>query len=434
MDKRLMNVSLLGLSFMLVFTAFQTMGNIEKTILASIQNDYPTFTGDGYTSLSIIYVVFALSNWVSPTIISYAGSRMSMFVGACCYTLFLISFLWPSTVLLYLMSVLIGFGASIIWTGQGTYLTLNSDSTTMSRNSGIFWALLQMSMFLGNTFVFFVLHDKSHVDESTRTLLFTVLSVVCFLGTLLFLLLRSPVSSEGTENEQGIPLSIINELKNSVALFLTEDMCLLNMSFFFTGLHLSFYSGVYSSSIGFTKKIGPNSKQLVGLSGILIGVGEIIGGFLFSILGKKTTTTTEVESKGFSHSAVVALGFIVNIVAYGLIFINLPDDSPFQDTDTISFIQPNQYIAIFCSFLLGFGDSCFNTQIYNVIGKKYSENSAPAMALFKFMQSIAAALSFFYSNLFGMYVQLTLLMITLIMGTLSFFKVDKSLENRYKEY
>lgn len=46
----------------------------------------------------------------------------------------------------------------------------------------------------------------------------------------------------------------------------------------------------------------------------------------------------------------------------------------------------SQYIAIFCSFLLGFGDSCFNTQIYNIIGQRYSENSAPAMALFKFMQ------------------------------------------------
>lgn len=43
------------------------------------------------------------------------------------------------------------------------------------------------------------------------------------------------------------------------------------------GLHLSFYSGVYSSSIGFTTQMGPNSKQLVGLSGIFIGVGEIIG-------------------------------------------------------------------------------------------------------------------------------------------------------------
>jgi len=90
-------------------------------------------------------------------------------------------------------------------------------------------------MFLGNTFVFFALHDKNHLDESTRTLVFTVLIAVCFLGTLLFLLLRSPLSSEGTENERGETLSPIQEIKNSLSLFLTEDMCLLNMSFFFTG-------------------------------------------------------------------------------------------------------------------------------------------------------------------------------------------------------
>lgn len=70
-----------------------------------------------------------------------------------------------------------------------------------------------------------------------------------------------------------------------------------------------------------------------------------IGGFLFSILGKKTSDTS-TESKGFSHSAVVALGFIINIIAYGLIFINLPDDSPFGDTNTKSFIEP-KYVYIF---------------------------------------------------------------------------------------
>jgi len=64
-----------------------------------------------------------------------------------------------------------------------------------------------------------------------------------------------------------------------------------------------------------------------------------VGGFLFSILGKKTSDNN-IESKGFSHSAVVALGFIINIVAYGLIFINLPDDSPFGDTTAKSFIEP----------------------------------------------------------------------------------------------
>lgn len=56
-------------------------------------------------------------------------------------SMFLVSFLWLSSFLLYLMSAVQGFGAAILWTGQGTYLTLNSDPSTMSRNSGVFWAL-----------------------------------------------------------------------------------------------------------------------------------------------------------------------------------------------------------------------------------------------------------------------------------------------------
>lgn len=56
---------------------------------------------------------------------------------------FIVTFLFPRTWLLYVASVLIGAGAAAIWTGQGNYLTVNSDSTTISRNSGVFWAMLQ---------------------------------------------------------------------------------------------------------------------------------------------------------------------------------------------------------------------------------------------------------------------------------------------------
>jgi len=72
------------------------------------------------------------------------------------YRLFLTPFLWPSNLLLYTTSVLLGFGASIIWTGQGTYLTMNSDSSTISRNSGIFWAMSKIRYFcvvLYNTYI-----------------------------------------------------------------------------------------------------------------------------------------------------------------------------------------------------------------------------------------------------------------------------------------
>lgn len=43
-------------------------------------------------------------------------------------------------------------------------------------------------------------------------------------------------------------------------------------------------------------------------------------------------------------------------------------------------------IALLCSFLLGLGDSCFNTQLYSILGRVYAEESAPAFAIFKFIQ------------------------------------------------
>ncbi|XP_027852589.2 UNC93-like protein MFSD11 isoform X1 [Aphis gossypii] len=428
MDRRLMNISILGLGFMFVFTSFLTVSNIEKTVLKSIEKEDPSFTGDGYTSLCIIYGVFALCNWLAPTIIGMIGSRKSIYLGSICYVAFLTPFLWPSNILLYTMSVLLGFGASIIWTGQGTYLTMNSDLSTISRNSGIFWAMSKISICIGNVFVILVLRDKTELNESTRMLVFTVLAVVCGFGTLILMILRPSVDAEDKENEVNFqkPNSMIpkKELKDSMRLLMTKDMLLLSTLFLFTGLHVSFYSGVYSSCIAFTKSMSTNTNQLLGYTGILVGVGEVTGGLLCSILGKKSPRS-DSKFSGLSRSTVIIISFLINIVAYGLIFVNLPNDSPFGDSYTKSFIKPNQYLAVFCGFLLGLGDSGFTTQIYNIIGVKYSDNSSSATSLFMFMQAMSAAISFFYSNQFGIYAQLIILIIVMTIGTLSFLVVDK---------
>lgn len=45
---------------------------------------------------------------------------------------------------LYFVSVLVGLSAAILWTGEGAYLASMSDATTVSRNAGVFWALMQV--------------------------------------------------------------------------------------------------------------------------------------------------------------------------------------------------------------------------------------------------------------------------------------------------
>jgi len=170
----------------------QYLHEFQQTVLNSIQQDDPSFTGDGYTSLAVIYAVFSICNWVAPSIVAVLHAKMSMIIGAVLYTIFIASFLYPLTWLLYVMSAMLGVGAAIIWTAQGNYLTLCSNEQTMSRNSGIFWAILQTSMFLGNSFVFWQFEGKAEIDGYTRKLVFSVLTGVAILGVCCLMFLRTP--------------------------------------------------------------------------------------------------------------------------------------------------------------------------------------------------------------------------------------------------
>lgn len=415
LDARLINVLLLGLGFMFVFTAFQTMGNIEQTVLDSMHKDDPSFTADGYTSLAIIYSVFAICNWIAPSIISFTSPKVAMVLGSIIYTAFILLFLVGESWLLYLMSAVIGLGAAVIWTGQGNYLVLNSDSDTIQRNSSIFWAMLQCSMFFGNIFVYFQFEGEKDISADTRTVVFIVLGVLAAIGIGFFLILRPARSQSGdvVANAQSSPLQA---LKDSLKLFATRDMILLTLTFFYTGLELSFFSGVYGPSLGFTKQFGDKAKQLVGLSGIFVGIGEVLGGLLFSILGARTLR--------WGRDPVVIGGYILHILGFFLIFINLPNRAPLQETDDSSYISANAYLAMLCSFLLGFGDSCYNTQIYSMIGSMWKDNSAAAMAIFKFVQSVGAAASFFYSSAATLQVHLGILIGLGTLGTVTFCVVE----------
>ena len=191
-DRPFFNVMILSFGFMLVFTAFQTMGNIEKTVLTSIQHEDPSFNADAYISLAIIYGVFATCNWLAPSYISVTGPRVAILTGSCCYVLFISSFFWPHEALLYGVSAVLGVGAALIWTGHGQYLTENSDSDTMSRNAGIFWAIFQTSQFAGNLFVYYMFKEPT-IDRGQRTIVFGVLTGLSVIGTVVLATLnRSP--------------------------------------------------------------------------------------------------------------------------------------------------------------------------------------------------------------------------------------------------
>lgn len=87
-------------------------------------------------------------------------------------------------------------------------------------------------------------------------------------------------------------------------------------------------------------------------------------------------------------------------------------------------ISPSPALAMVGSLALGFGDACFNTQVYSLLGVLYSSDSSSAFALFKFCQSVAAAISFTYTNIIGLHGQLGILVLSLVLGTVAFCVVE----------
>uniref|UniRef100_A0A1A9Z715 UNC93-like protein MFSD11 n=1 Tax=Glossina pallidipes TaxID=7398 RepID=A0A1A9Z715_GLOPL len=394
----------------------------KKTILESLKKDDTSFTGDGYVSLSIIYLTFSLFNWLTPSFIVFTGPRVAVVVGASINIFFMLTFLYPMTWLLYTASALLGFGAAILWTGQGALLARCSNPDNISRNSGIFWALLQCNMFFGNLFVYFAFQNKAHIDEHTRLMVVVVLSAVAFLSVIVLLgLRRVPDNSEMGDMDAEIPRSAWSSAwyasQSAAKLFITRDMMLLTLPFAYTGFVLSFFSGIYGPSVGFTQKIHETPKEYVGIIGICIGIGEVTAGTVFGILGSKTVR--------FGRDPIVIIAYVIHLVAYLLIYLNLPDNAPFKETEDVSYIDPPEiWVALLCAVLLGLGDGSFSTQIYSMLAGVFVKQSAAAFAIFKFTQSVAAAIAFYYAYHLGLGIQLGILVIFATVGTITFCFVE----------
>ncbi|XP_048410878.1 UNC93-like protein MFSD11 isoform X3 [Stegostoma tigrinum] len=347
---KLMNVIILGCGFLLVFSAFQTGGNIEQTVIKSVNST--RFHGSGYTSLAIIYTVFSASNILTPSIVAVLGARLSMVISGLVYSVYAAVFIEPLTWSFYLASVIIGIAAAVIWTAQGTCLTTNSDENTIGRNSGIFWALLQFSLLFGNLYIYFAWKGETHISDHNRRTVYIALTVISGMGSVLFFLIKQPVSEvssieqDKSDDESDIILrpqeqrsQAIDAIRSAICIFFTKDMLLLCITIAYTGIELTFFSGVYGTCLGAANRFGNEAKSLVGLSGIFIGVGEILGGATFGLLNKFLS-----KYLGIGRNPVVLLGLLCHVIAFYLIFLNVPGDSPLvsdEGTDRVSYLIPS---------------------------------------------------------------------------------------------
>jgi len=419
LSPELRNVIQLGVGFLFVFFAFNSQGFIEETVIESFADDGSINKHAGYYSLSIIYATFTLANFIAAPVVEILGARWAMLAGSLCYTLFQAGFLFLNSPFLYASSALLGVGAAILWTGQGKYLATNSTDATSSRNAGLLWAISQTCLSSGGVFLFIVFHsqDDKKISHSTVRILYGVFTAVSLLGNFVLAMLTMPQKATG---EDAAPkVSHRQLLASTFRLLFTRQMFLLAFVFSYTGIELAFWSGIYPTSVSFTEQLGSNglnTNSLLALNAIAAGIGQICGGGLFGMLGSRTGK--------FGRNPIVALGAATHLICFLIVYINLPADAPLKKTSEKGLIDPSITLALLSGGLLGFGDACWNTQIYSLLVTEYRKESAQAFALLKFFQSLLSCAAFFYGSALQMQWHLLILLISGVIALLCFFVVE----------
>ncbi|KAG0468094.1 hypothetical protein HPP92_017422 [Vanilla planifolia] len=395
---------IMSFAFLFIFSAYGAAQNLQSTV--------NTEQGLGTTSMGILYISFTLFSVVASIVVRKLGSKTALVLGTTGYLLFIASNLKPSWYTMIPASVYLGFTASIIWVGQGTYLASAARShakdqhlhegTIIGNFNGEFWGFFASTQVIGNLISLLLLKDGREGGAPTGTgILFTVFLGCMLLGTILMCFL-----SKRDDNEDDLPsYASFGSLLKSVTAPLQEARVLLIIPLFaYSGLQQAF---VWAE---FTKKIVEPALGLSGVGGAMAvyGVADAICALLAGRFTSDLYSVTLIVSFGSFLQFVILLWLLFG---YSL------------SSGVLGSILPLVIGAVW-----GIGDGVFNTQLNALLGMLFRQNTEAAFAQLKVWQSAATAVVFFLGPAIGLKAMVIIMTAALCISVSGFLFLTLSLQ------
>ncbi|RZC76058.1 hypothetical protein C5167_000807 [Papaver somniferum] len=395
------DVHILSSAFLLIFLAYGAAQNLQSTV--------NTEQNLGTTSLGISYVSFTFFSLFSSTTVRLLGSKNALILGTTGYWLYVAANLTPSWYSMGPAAIYLGFCASIIWVGQGTYLTSAARShandsqlhegTVIGNFNGEFFGMFASRQFFGNLLTLALLRDGMEGKTSGTTFLFVVFLGSMTLGIILMFFLHER-DDEG-RNLRAPKSSLSSKV---IAPFLDLRMLLIIPLIAYSGLQQAF---VWAE---FTKEV---VKPALGVSGV--GGAMAVYGAFDAICSLVTGRLTS----GLSSIAVITpCGALVQLIVLLWILLSYSATS-----GVLGYVYP-----LLMAAMLGIGDAVFNTQLNALLGILFKDDTRGAFAQLKVWQSAAIALVFFLSPLITLNAMLIIMIIALFFGMACFLFLTLHLE------
>jgi len=421
--RHVVNALILSVSFFFIFFAYSTTQNLESSLIPGKM---------GYWSLAALYASFCISSlFIASPIANMLPPRFALLVGGAAYIPLTAANLYPRWATLIPAAVILGCGAGVLWTAQGSYLTAAASNYARSRNqepksamglfTGIFFCIFQLTQVVGNLVAGCIFMFGGSNQDQARDILFYVFLGVAAGGVLLFLTLGNEVTEKERRHDanerllyerQGVNAEVAPRTGSAWAGFgntldvlrLLKDprMLLMVPVCIYSGMEQSFVPGDFNADI---------VKQAKGLEWI---------GFVMAVYGAFDATASVLLGRMadvVGKRLYLIVGFIAHFsfIAFYLTFLNVSN---------IETLHDDYWILFLSAAVLGVADACWNTFPPLMMSVFFADNAEPAFGNLKFWQSIGAICPFVWGPLLSFQVKLIVLGSTLCLATLSVLILD----------
>ncbi|CAD6195917.1 unnamed protein product [Caenorhabditis auriculariae] len=408
------NVAMLGVAMFFTGVAYNTAGFVVEPVVEAASHRLNIHPHAGYYSLSVVYAVFTLGNFIATPLVDILTPKWAMCLATSGYIAYCLSFLWLNTYLLYATSVFVGICASLLWIGQGSYIAQNSTEKNLDRNSAIVLVLTQLALIAGGTFLFSIFEfsvDTNKYSGSMVQIIFLSFAACCIVSTVITAVLPNV-------NVTVSDKSYFKLLGETTRLMFTADMMLLSVVFAFSGFEMAIWAVVFPTSVAFTKSLLVQSKSILALVSIATGVGQVGAALSFYFVGKK--------AQSIGRKMIVFFGAFVNSIAFILIWASLPSEASLRTTEASGpLIEPRIWISLIVGLMLGVADTVWCQQIVTIICEKFPLQATSAFAIFRFVQTALTSCVMYGSTVVSLSYQMAVGIVGCVAACVAFSIVER---------
>lgn len=396
----LKNVFVVSLAFTFLFTAFNSMANLQTSLNKE--------EGVGAWSLSTIYVSLIISCMFLPNfIIARLGCKWTIPISMAGYILYMCANFYAIKGTMIPASIILGFGAAPLWSAKCTYLTqigvwysklTNQDQDgVINMFFGFFFLFFQTSQIWGNLISSLVFTpDNSNLTDTSgcgasfcpsdatsgnttsnfsqsKEKVYTVCGIYLASAVIAVIIVsifldQITLDKETSEDDRKLsPKLLISTFRH---LFSSPLQMML--------IPITIYSGVEQAFIGgdFTKAYISCTLGIWNLGYVMIcyGVADALCSILFGRL-------------------VVYIGhipfFVFAFITHGALQIAFLKWSPEQGQEVIFYV---------CAALWGMGDAVIQTQLNALYGHLFSDKAEAGFANYRLWESLGFAVTFAYND------------------------------------